>query len=346
MKHLFTIIILFFCVNIFAQNVGISNFAPTEKLHVDSGNIKIGNPVWSSTANDKFIKFGDGDFVKIGEANADDRMELSANNFIFKPSTLGYTGNVGIGTTAAPTAKLEVNGTFKLADGTQAAGKVLTTDAAGNASWQQDASCMNHRVIFGNPVSNATFTVPSGVTKLFIEIWGGGGSGSTYIASNFQVNGGGGGSGGYANFFLDVTPASTVTYSVGSVASGFNSSINYGGNVISLTNGFNANNITGAGPGGSLLTNFFTNVYFTKGNLGSFNVNTVYTIGATTYTEYRGGKGGDAPNGGAGGMGEIARSGYNSYSDTGSFPGGGGGAATSNGTPANIGANGAVIIRY
>ena len=44
-------------------------------------------------------------------------------------------GKVGINT-AAPTATLDVNGTFKLVDGTQAAGKVLTSDASGNASWQ------------------------------------------------------------------------------------------------------------------------------------------------------------------------------------------------------------------
>jgi len=44
-------------------------------------------------------------------------------------------GNVGIGTTS-PNAKLVVNGTFKVVDGTQGAGKILTSDAAGLASWQ------------------------------------------------------------------------------------------------------------------------------------------------------------------------------------------------------------------
>ena len=49
---------------------------------------------------------------------------------------------VGIGTTT-PTVLLDVeNGTtspaFKLVDGTQAAGKVLTSDSAGNATWQTD----------------------------------------------------------------------------------------------------------------------------------------------------------------------------------------------------------------
>ena len=46
-----------------------------------------------------------------------------------------FDGNVGIGNTA-PSAKLDVTGTIKIADGTQGAGKVLTSDASGLASWQ------------------------------------------------------------------------------------------------------------------------------------------------------------------------------------------------------------------
>ncbi len=44
------------------------------------------------------------------------------------------TGNVGIGTTN-PTVKLQVNGSVAIVDGTQGAGKVLTSDANGKASW-------------------------------------------------------------------------------------------------------------------------------------------------------------------------------------------------------------------
>lgn len=44
-------------------------------------------------------------------------------------------GNVGINT-ANPLAKLDVVGNFRLADGTQGLGKVLTSDATGFASWQ------------------------------------------------------------------------------------------------------------------------------------------------------------------------------------------------------------------
>jgi len=44
-------------------------------------------------------------------------------------------GNVGIGTTG-PGAKLDVNGQIKIQGGSPGTGKVLTSDAAGLASWQ------------------------------------------------------------------------------------------------------------------------------------------------------------------------------------------------------------------
>jgi hypothetical protein len=44
------------------------------------------------------------------------------------------TGKVGVGNNS-PSADLDVAGTFKLADGTEGAGKVLTSDASGNATW-------------------------------------------------------------------------------------------------------------------------------------------------------------------------------------------------------------------
>jgi uncharacterized protein (TIGR02145 family) len=49
--------------------------------------------------------------------------------------TLAQSGNVGIGTTT-PTAKLHVNGSVKITDGTEGAGKVLTSDASGKGTWQ------------------------------------------------------------------------------------------------------------------------------------------------------------------------------------------------------------------
>jgi uncharacterized protein (TIGR02145 family) len=46
-----------------------------------------------------------------------------------------FAQNVGIGT-STPTAKLQVNGTFRLYDGSQAPGRVLTSNDIGLASWQ------------------------------------------------------------------------------------------------------------------------------------------------------------------------------------------------------------------
>ncbi len=44
-------------------------------------------------------------------------------------------GNIGINT-VTPTEKLEIQGSIKIVDGTQATGKVLTSDATGKGSWQ------------------------------------------------------------------------------------------------------------------------------------------------------------------------------------------------------------------
>jgi len=49
--------------------------------------------------------------------------------------TISPSGNVGIGT-SAPSATLDVVGTVQIVDGTEGTGKVLTSDATGNASWQ------------------------------------------------------------------------------------------------------------------------------------------------------------------------------------------------------------------
>ncbi len=64
--------------------------------------LSAGNSYWSTTGND------------IGNTNS---------------------GNVGIGV-ATPTEKLEVNGQVKITGGSPGAGKVLTSDAAGVASWE------------------------------------------------------------------------------------------------------------------------------------------------------------------------------------------------------------------
>ncbi len=90
--------------------VGIATNQPLEMLHMDSGSIKVGRNVWTTGVSNTFLKFGDNNFVTIGEDEADDHLVIKAKNFVFKPSGAGYPGNVGIGTSPSSLYKLQVNG--------------------------------------------------------------------------------------------------------------------------------------------------------------------------------------------------------------------------------------------
>jgi hypothetical protein len=96
------------------SNVGINFANATEKLQVD-GNIKLGSSAWSNLATDRTIKFGDGDFVKVGERFVDDELHLyGAQGIIFRSNgdvermRINNFGNVGIGTNN-PTFLLHLN---------------------------------------------------------------------------------------------------------------------------------------------------------------------------------------------------------------------------------------------
>ncbi|NDW09609.1 hypothetical protein D0T56_08105 [Dysgonomonas sp. 520] len=76
------------------------------------------------------------------------------------------SGYVGIGT-VTPSARLDVRGTLRLQDGTQANGKVLVCDASGNASWGAEpyppVVYPNQNVatqLSARPISNIMYSVP------------------------------------------------------------------------------------------------------------------------------------------------------------------------------------------
>lgn len=114
------------------------------------------------------------------------------------------TGNFGIGTTA-PSAKLEVAGQIKITGGTPGAGKVLTSDASGLATWQTSAG----------------------------GLWVDGGSGNIYNSNTNLV--GIGTSDPRAKLgILSATPANKhlgqlALYDSGSLAAGRGGVINFGG---------------------------------------------------------------------------------------------------------------------
>jgi hypothetical protein len=64
--------------------------------------------------------------------NSDGNFAIQVNDI--NGLVLDTNRNVGIGT-STPTAKLDIVGNIKITDGTQGLGKVLTSDASGNASW-------------------------------------------------------------------------------------------------------------------------------------------------------------------------------------------------------------------
>lgn len=72
-------------------------------------------------------------------------------------ASAAFAQNVGIGTTT-PAAKLHVVGNVAIEDGTQGAGKVLTSDAAGIASWQlptgSGASATTQSASYAVPAAN------------------------------------------------------------------------------------------------------------------------------------------------------------------------------------------------
>ena len=111
-------------------NVGIGTTNPGAKLHVsgDGAEFRLtGGTYTSATIYDGGT--GDPGYFR-AYYNGSIDAQVGANGTYFAATG----GNVGIGT-ASPGAKLEVSGQIKITGGTPGAGKVLTSDASGLATW-------------------------------------------------------------------------------------------------------------------------------------------------------------------------------------------------------------------
>ncbi len=275
MKQFFSIVAFFFNVQVIAQNVGIGIATPDEKLQVDSI-IRVGKnaviPLNGTKQN--LIKFGDGNFVTVGEQDKDDRLVMKASSFTFK------TGSVGIGVDSAK-EKLDVagnaniSGQLKLNGNAGLANQVLMKDASNNAVWGDISNykniyvidCGNITTVAGNDNCTSSWQVPAGVTELLVECWAGGGGGG------FATGGGGG---GYVTAKIPVTPSGLASITVG--AGGYHATLSsnsvIGGSTIFS---FNGNSITAFGGNGGDKTNLFSfstaNVLNVSGGEGTASAN-------------------------------------------------------------------------
>lgn len=204
---------------------------------------------------------------------------------------------------------------------------------------------------FGNNGSTYTWTVPAGVTEVFVNVFGSGGRGNSSAAStNYMATGGGGG--GYAGGALTVTAGSTYTITNGqggylqgyaSVTDGTDTTFKDSDDVILLTGG--------GGKGGLQVISTAQNTLLGgAGGVGTVNSSTSFLSSFTA----NGGRGGNLGHGGTGSVyrlntgggasgslsGDGGRGGdlFRGDSTSGSYQGtGGGGWAGGNGGDISIG---------
>lgn len=116
---------------IHAQFVGIGTSTPANLL-----TIKGSGQTVNAESPDSRVKVGfyvDNNVAYL-QTHSNNDLLLSTNNGPAQVTLQKGTGNLGIGRTS-PTARLDVNGSFRLTTGTEANGRVLTSDANGNANW-------------------------------------------------------------------------------------------------------------------------------------------------------------------------------------------------------------------
>ncbi len=177
--------------------------------------------------------------------------------------------------------------------------------------------------------SSGTWTKPTGVTKVMVEVQGAGGGGCK--GSSHHIAGAGG---GYAKKFLDVSSISTSTITIGTGGAGAASGATANGGDGGLSKWADGTNtITGNGGAGGTDANQYSAGGTGVG--GDFNI-TGQTGGANTHVSGYSflGKGGVPPNSADAPSAAKSGSGY----------GGGGSAWTGYSIACGSGSNGIVIV--
>jgi hypothetical protein len=144
------------------------------------------------------------------------------------------------------------------------AGQVLTSNGSSAPSWGTPTVVSQPNCTVYTSGTN-TFTVPTGITKIMVEVWGGGGGAAIGVSA--------GGGGGYAKGILSVTPGNTITATVGAGGTGgqaLGSDGAAGGtstfSSLSATGGAGTTASFGSGNGGTGSGGSILNLRGSKGN--------------------------------------------------------------------------------
>ena len=187
--------------------------------------------------------------------------------------------------------------------------------------------------------ANGNFTVPAGITKVYLTMIGGGGGGGGNTGANYA--GGGGGGGQIFNFSYTVAPLAVLAVVIGAGGAGGASGDNDGVNGNSTS--FNAAVIApggGKGSKGSVHTGGtspLTPVYAKTASLQATSA-----LPGTTGTATNQGGAGGSTSFGVGGAGGASAAGVAAAANTGAGGGGAAGAAQAGGN----GGSGIVIVMY
>jgi hypothetical protein len=171
--------------------MGVGTLNPSNLLHIKSNLDPIrAEGLRTGTINDSLLIVNDSGIIRKINKNtyltaSEPWYDVATNKGAFSNSSNIYQmGNVGIGT-SSPVAKLDVLGDFKLVDGTQGFGKVLTSDSNGKAKWQplptSSGSIVGQHYVQGTtsasigagstanvPGMTLTITVPAGTTQTLL----------------------------------------------------------------------------------------------------------------------------------------------------------------------------------